>query len=61
MEIVREPYLAQLRTEVSELKRLMDGEPNDQVVTQAWASFARIKEGLGHLAPNHPAILHHLR
>jgi hypothetical protein len=35
LDIVREPYLRQLRTEVSELKRLVDGEPNEQVVTQA--------------------------
>lgn len=61
MEIVKDPYLEQLRTAVSELKRLVDGEPNELVVTQAWASFAKAKEALGQLCPNHPAILQHFR
>lgn len=61
MEIVKEPYLERLRTEVSELKRLIDGEPNDLVVTQAWNSVGKIKEALGQLCPNHPAIMQHLR
>jgi hypothetical protein len=61
MEIVKEPYLARLRTEASELKRLIDGEPNDLVVTQAWASVGKIKEALAQLCPNHPAVMQHLR
>jgi hypothetical protein len=59
MEIVKEPYLEQLRTEVTELKRLVEGEPNDLVVTRAWASFDKIKEALSQLCPNHPQILLH--
>jgi hypothetical protein len=57
MEIVKEPYLGQLRNEVAELKRLVDSEPNEMIVTRAWASFAKIKDALGHLCPNHPAIM----
>jgi hypothetical protein len=61
MQVAKDPYLDQLRSEVSELKRLVDGEPNDQVINQAWAAFARIKEALGQLSPNHPAIMQHFR
>jgi hypothetical protein len=59
LQIVKEPYLGQLRTEVTELKRLVDGEPNEMVVTHAWASFAKIKEALSQLCPNHPEIMRH--
>jgi hypothetical protein len=61
MEIVKDPYLGQLRDGVSELKRLVDGEPTDQSVTQAWAAFARVKGALGQLCPNHPEISTHFR
>ena len=57
MEIVKEPYLAELREEVATLKTLVDGEPDILAVTHAWASFAKIKDALGALCPNHPAIL----
>lgn len=60
MEIVKEPYLGQLRTEAAELKRLLDEEPNTIVVTQAWASFDKIKNALSQLCPNHSAIWQHL-
>lgn len=56
LEIVREPYLEQLRENVAELKRLADGNPNIIVVAQAWASFDKIKEALSQLCPNHPQI-----
>jgi hypothetical protein len=59
MEIVKEPYLGQLRTEVAALKRLLDEEPNEIVVTQAWRSFAKIKDALKQLCPNHRAIWEH--
>lgn len=61
MEIVRDPYLGQLRDAVGELKRLVDGEPNDQSVTQAWSAFDKVKEALGQLCPNHPQVSHHFR
>jgi hypothetical protein len=57
MQIVKEPYLRQLRTEVTELKRLVDGEPDATVAALAWASLAKIKQTLGELCPNHPAIM----
>jgi hypothetical protein len=44
---------------VAELKRLLDEEPNEMVVTQAWASFAKIKDALKQLCPNHRAIWEH--
>ena len=59
MEIVREPYLALLRTEMAELKRLVDGEPDDIVITRAWTSLDKIKDALSQLCPNHPQILMH--
>jgi hypothetical protein len=59
LEIVKDPYLGQLRTEISELKRLLDGEPNEIVVTKAWAAFDKIKDAMGQLCPNHPEILPH--
>jgi hypothetical protein len=61
MDIVKDPYLAQLRDGVGELKQLVDGEPNDQSVTQAWAAFSKVKEALGQLCPNHPEIPRHFR
>jgi hypothetical protein len=54
---VREPYLAQLRAEVTELKLLLDNDPNEIIVTRAWNSLAKIKNALGALCPNHPAIM----
>jgi hypothetical protein len=59
MEIVKEPYLRQLRTEVAEFKKLLDGEPNEMIVTQSWVSFVKIKTALQALCPNHPAIWQH--
>jgi hypothetical protein len=57
LEIVKEPHLEDVRTQVNELKRLMDGNANEIVVTQAWASLAKIKDALSKLCPEHPAIL----
>jgi len=54
--IVKELYLGPLRDGVSELTRLEDGEPDDQVVKQTWAAFGRVKEALGQLCPDHPKI-----
>jgi hypothetical protein len=59
MDIIKDPYLDRLRSAVSELKRLVDGEPTETSVTHAWASFDKIKDTLGHLCPNHPEILRH--
>lgn len=61
MEIVKGPHLEQLRTDVSELKRLVDGEPNFKVVTDAWAMVTRIKQALAELCPNHHEVFHQLR
>ena len=61
MELVRDPYLERLRAEISELKRLVDGEPNEIVVTQAWTVFSRLKDALGHLCPNHPMVYPNFR
>jgi hypothetical protein len=57
MQIEKVPHLATLRDEVSQLKRLVDGEPDEQTITQAWNTFGKIKDALGELAPNHPLIL----
>ena len=57
-EIVKEPYLEKLRAEVTELKRLVDGEPTELTITYAWASFDKIKAALSRLSPNRPEIWH---
>lgn len=59
IEIVKEPYLKQLRTEVTALKRVVDGEPDQISVARAWASLGKIQEALSELCPNHPHILQH--
>ncbi len=56
-QIEKVPHLSILRDEVNELKRLVDGEPNEQTITQAWNAFGKIKDALGELAPNHPFIM----
>ena len=60
MEIVKEPHLEQLRDAVSELKRIVDGEPNIQTVGQAWRTFEKVKEALASLSPNQPGLSLHL-
>jgi hypothetical protein len=59
MDIVKVPHLATLRAQVEELKRLVDGEPNEQIITQAWIAFDKIEAELKNLAPNHPLIWAH--
>jgi hypothetical protein len=54
LEIVEARYRAELQAAVSELKKLMDGEIDERVVTRAWASFRRINEALSEMCPNHP-------
>jgi hypothetical protein len=61
LEIVKEPYLKQLRTEAAILKRVVDGEPNQVAVARAWASLGKMTEALSELCPNHPHILQHHR
>ena len=61
VEIVKEPYLAQLRTEVAALKRVIDAEPDQIAVARAWALIGKITEGLSELCPNHPHIWLHQR
>jgi hypothetical protein len=56
MEIVKEPHLGQLRSQLTELKRIVDEEPDGLVVTRAWASLSKIIEALKELCPNHPEI-----
>ena len=57
LEIVREPYLGELRKEVAALKQIVDGKPNQLTVARAWVSLDKIKEALGELCPNHPQVL----
>ena len=61
LEIVKEPYLKQLRAEVAALKRIVDGEPDQIAVARAWASLGKITEALSELCPNHSHILQHHR
>jgi hypothetical protein len=56
MEIIKEPYLAQLRDEVTELQKIVNTEPDDLVVTRAWASVSKVIEALRELCPNHREI-----
>jgi hypothetical protein len=56
LQIVKEPYLSQLRTEVATLKRVVDGEPDQIAVARAWASLGKITEALSELCPTHPHI-----
>jgi hypothetical protein len=58
VQIDKEPHLETLRDQVNELKRLVDGEPNEQTITYTWNAFGKIKDALGSLAPNHPFIMH---
>jgi hypothetical protein len=59
MDIIKVPHLATLRAEIGELKQMVDGEPNEQIITQAWIVFDKIESGLKNLAPNHPLIWAH--
>ncbi len=61
LEIVKEPYLEQLRIEAAALKRFVDGEPDQIAVARAWASLGKITEALRELCPDHPHILEHRR
>jgi hypothetical protein len=56
LEIVKQPYLDQLRAEVALLKRVLEGEPDQVAVARAWASVGKIQEALRELCPNHPHI-----
>jgi hypothetical protein len=56
LEIVKQPYLDQLRAEVAVLKRVVEGEPDRVAVARAWASVGKIQEALRELCPNHPHI-----
>jgi len=58
--IVRE-HLHELRVAVSELSRLVSGEPNDVAIGDAWRQVDKIKSALGNLTPNHPALRERLR
>jgi len=59
MEIIREPYLAQLRSEVAELQEIVDIEPTDLTVTRTGATLSRVIDTLKELCPNHPEIWRH--
>jgi hypothetical protein len=41
MEIIIEPYLAQLRNEATGLQRIVDTQPDELGVTRAWASVSK--------------------
>ena len=56
MEIVKKPYLAQLRNEVIGLQRILDAEPDDLGVTRAWAPVSKVIDTLKELCPNHPEV-----
>jgi hypothetical protein len=56
MEIIKEPYLAQLRNEVTGLQMIVDTAPDELGVTRAWASVSKVIEALKKLCPNHPEI-----
>ena len=55
VEIIKEPFLQQLRAEVAVLKRTLDAEP-DQVLARAWASLGKIQDALVELCPKHPHV-----
>jgi hypothetical protein len=42
MEIIKEPYLAQLRNEVTGLQRIADTTPDELGVTRVWASASKV-------------------
>jgi hypothetical protein len=46
MEIIKEPYLARLRNEVTGLQGIVDTAPDELGVTRAWASVSKVIEAL---------------
>jgi hypothetical protein len=61
MEIINEPHLAQLRSEVAQLQMIVDIEPDDLSVTRAWSSVSKVIDALKELCPNHPEIWRYRR
>ena len=61
LEIIKEPFLQQLRTEVAVLKRVVDAEPDQVAVARAWTALGKIQEALRELCPNHPQLWQYRR
>lgn len=55
MDFVKEPHLDNLRKSVSELQRLVYGEPTDQSIVRTWNTLKGVKDALERHCPNYPS------